>query len=297
MQIPAFKADLPFDQEDANRYLPWIIAVMTALTTFMLALGLSFSGFFMDYHSDFEYRMQIQVPYADGEEQGQAEAILERLSKIEGIERAAPVSSSAMQDILSPWLGGTDVIDLLPVPKVIDVWMEPDAYDAGTVNAATVHDALKTSYPTIVVDDYRAWVKDFNAITNTVKRIAYGLGSIMLLAAVIVVLLITRASVQLHFPIVRLLHRMGAQDHYITKQFQVNAAVLTLKGAFFGVIAAAIFYYILSAVVGGMNIPIMPDTLLSGLHAVLFLLLPLLMSMVVAGATYLNVLGMLRRLH
>ncbi len=291
------RSDLPFDQEDAHRYLPWVIGVMTALAAFMMAAGLTLGHLFVSYTSEFEHRLQIQIPYAEGEEKEQAASMIKTLSAMNGIERANIVSEKAMAELLGPWLGSQEMLGLLPVPAVVDVWMEPAAHEAGSISAATIRTKLSERFPGAVVDDYRQWAADFHAMTRMVRQVTWFMALLIVATGATVVLLISRASVQLHFPIVTLLHRMGAQDSYISRQFQLNAAWLTLKGAVIGTLCAGSFYAFIGGIIEQLELPLLPDGMLFTSHFVLFAVLPLLMGLLVATTTRLSVHGMIERLY
>lgn len=291
------KSDLPFDQEDAHRYLPWVIGVMTALAAFMMAAGLTLGHLFVSYSSEFEHRLQIQIPFADGEENNQAERLAEAVRSLPGVERSEHVGDAEMARLLGPWLGSAELLELLPVPAVVDVWLTPEAHDAGEIDAGSIRKHLADHFPGAVVDDYRQWAADFHAMTTMVKRVAWFMALLIVATAATVVLLISRASVQLHFSIVTLLHRMGAHDSYISRQFQLNAAWLTFKGATIGALAAGGLYALLGGIVEQLDLPLLPEGMLFISHGFLFALLPVLMSVLVATTTRLSVQAMIQRLY
>ncbi len=298
MSVVSFlKTDLPFDQEDAHRYLPWIIAVMTALAAFMMATGLTLGHVFVSYTSEFEHRLQIQIPYADGEERTQAKRLLDVMKNTDGVEKVAIVSDRDMQELLGPWLGSPDLLALLPVPAVLDVWMQPQSFAQGTVGAPQIRQKIQEDFPGAVVDDYRQWAADFHAITTIIKRMAWFMALLIIVTVTTVVLLISRASVQLHFPIVTLLHRMGAQDAYISRQFQINAAWLTFKGGVVGSLCAGGLYTLIGGVIERLDMPLAPEGVLFVSHIFLFALLPVAMSVMVAAATRYSVQVMITRLY
>ena len=122
-----------------------------------------------------------------------------------------------------------------------------------------------------------------------------GLG--LLIAAVIIVLLITHASVLLHLRVVKLLHNIGAKDSYITRQFQINATRLTLKGVIPGVVVAALLYIGISSLLGHFEVLSLTDIQVSSMHMVLFAVLPFLILLTVFFAIEFMVNHLLRRLH
>lgn len=289
--------DLPFAQEDANRYLPWIIAIMSCLTVFLAGAGITLNTIFIEQHREFEYRMQIQVPYDNGGQDTTARAIVAKLQNMEGVRSAHITPDSELKKILNPWFGQEDFLDLLPVPSVIEVVMDEEAYNKGEISPASLRNRLIGNYPEIVIDDYREWIDDLNAITSGLRHAAYLVSLLILGAATAVVILITRASVQIHYPIVRLLHRMGAADSYITRQFQLNASLLTFKGAAIGTIVGATLYTLSMSLLSAFELPILPDTMITLTHIGFFLALPFIMSAGVAFSTFLSVQFMLRRIY
>lgn len=291
------RSDLPFDQEDAHRYLPWIIGAMTALAAFMMAAGLTLNHMFVSYTSAYEHRLQIQLPFADGAEREQAEKLREVLKHTPGVAQASLVSDTDMAALLGPWLGSADMLELLPIPEVLDVWLVPEAHMKGEVGAEQLRARLADRFPLAIVDDYQQWAADFRAVTGMIKRAAYFMALLIVAVVTIVVLLISRASVQLHFSIVTLLHRMGAQDTYISRQFQINAAWLTLKGAMGGAVAAGLLYALIGGLIEELDLPLLPEGTLFPAHILLFSIFPLLMSGLVAAATRMSVQTVIRRLY
>lgn len=291
------RPDLPFDREDANRYLPWIIAVMTALTGFLLSVGIMLGGLVHDNQKDLAYRVQIQLPYNDGKEVEAAQRLAERLKTFSGIAAADIVGKDDAQKLLEPWLGSSQSIAVLPMPAIIDVKMQPDAVDKGEISVKSLRDLLGDAWPNMVIDGYEQWIADFNHLTKSVQLGLYGIALLVLCSAIVIILLITRASVQLHFPIVRLLHRIGAKDDYISKQFQINATSLTLKGTIPGIILAASLYAFSGKVLAKLPILALPDATFSLPLMFMFVAIPVCMVICVSIAVQLTVRQMLLRLH
>lgn len=291
------RPDLPFDREDANRYLPWIIAIMTALTGFLMCIGIVLGGMVQDNQKDLVYRVQIQLPYSDGKETAVAEKLVTRLQSIAGVESAEIVSSKETQNLLKPWLGNSIALTMLPIPTIIDIKLNAQAADKGKISASSLRDTLGDVWPGMVVDGYEQWISDFNRLTKSVQIGLYSIASLVLFSAVIIILLITRASVQLHFPIVRLLHRIGAKDEYISQQFQMNATTLTLKGTLLGVIIAAGLFTAVGRMVTTLPIIALPETTFSMPIIVVLLAIPIGMVGCVSAAVHITVRQMLLKMH
>lgn len=278
------KTDLPFEREEGSRLLPWIVAVMTILSGLILASGITFNRFSVMTISEYGRLYQVQVPYNDGKEQGIANDIIQKLDKTEGISFVRQLPAKEVRDLLSPWLGDISNMDVLPVPVVIEVKVTDDEQQQATASAAI--NGLKDSFPGVMVDQYEQALQQFNNAASTVQRITYGLGALIIIATIIVVVLTTRASVQLHFPIVRLLHRIGAPDGYISRQFQLNATVQTLKGAVPGTLMAWLVFLIFQRILSSYDLLSMVTPVSDKTLILFFLLLPVALALIVAGTTY-----------
>lgn len=293
-RLPIPRPDLPFSREDANRFLPWIIGIMTVLAALALAAGLALNDVMVAQIAEFDQRYQIHIPYANGEEKNTAQSIMQSLPKQQGILRAELMSEAKVSALLEPWLGSGTPIEMLPVPLIIDVWVSDAPVDGEA--AQDVLSALSTQYPDLIVERFASWVDKFNDTARNIQRVIYAIAFLMIAALVAVIILITRASVQLHFDIVKLLHRMGAKDHYISRQFQWNAVLLTMKGALPGTLLAALITASCFAFVNQLNVtsPLASQT---GAYAALFILLPAFLTLCVGFSTYSTVRHTLRRLH
>lgn len=291
------KADIPFDKDDVNCYLPWVIAVMTAITCFVMSVGITLSEVVLDDTANLKNHLQAQIPYADGEETYQAEKVARSLRATEGVAKVELLSASEKAALLENWVGENIDPSDLPLPAIIDIWLEDAAVNEDSVNAQTLQKKLEESVPGIVVEDYANWVGNFNQLTGFVQQVIYVLGFGLLIAAVVIVLLITHASVLLHFRVVKLLHNIGAKDSYITRQFQINATRLTIKGVIPGVIVAALLYVGLSGLLGHFNVLALADIQVGSMHIMLFIALPILMLLTVFFAIEWMVNHLLRRLH
>lgn len=293
-RLPLPRTDLPFSKEDANRFLPWIIGIMTLLTGLALAAGLALNGMMVAQISSFDQRYQVHIPYDNGKEKDTAQQIMQSLPRQQGIVKAELMNEAKVSALLEPWLGSNTPIEMLPVPLIIDVWISEEGVDAEAAQDAL--SALGTQYPDVIVERFASWVEKFNDTAHSIQQAIYSIALLLLVAMIAIIILITRTSVQLHFDIVKLLHRMGAKDHYISRQFQWNAVLLTLKGALPGSALTALItilcYYFLNRL--DLSGPLHSQT---GAFIALFILLPCFLTLCVGFSTYRAVRHTLRRLH
>ena len=103
-------------------------------------------------------------------------------------------------------------------------------------------------------------------------------------------------SLKIHRGTVALLHRLGAYDSYIAKQFQEHAALLTLKGAFVGSGLAAGTLIILHIMAASIKSPLFPEFVMNFTHWSILFLLPFFMSFIALIFTRISVLNTLIRI-
>ena len=134
------RLDLPLRRDASGRFLPWIIALMVYLAA-MGGVGLIWLG---DTLSNWD---AAAFQHADLAGPGRRLAGADR----DGARRAAPdqgrrlgascSSRRRRRTLLEPWLGSSVPIDSLPLPRLVDVRIDPRvAIDYGDGAAATRFD-------------------------------------------------------------------------------------------------------------------------------------------------------------
>jgi cell division transport system permease protein len=147
--------------------------------------------------------------------------------------------------LLEPWLGSAAALDTLPVPRLIDLQIDP-----GTViDFADLRQKLSSIVPGAQLDDHRQWLGDFRgAAIRLASFMAVGIAAIALLAVVLTVSL-TRTSLALHGGTIELLHLIGAEDADVARLFQADALRLGLLGGATGAAAALVTVIAVGSVV------------------------------------------------
>src|SRR5690606_38066467 len=114
--------------------MPWVIAIMVALTAIALAAGLSLRNTVASAQNELDGGLTVQIVEA-GEQarEEQARAVIERLRAMDGIVSYRRVPDAEVDALIEPWLGGAPEEDAglkegggglagaVPVPALIDV--------------------------------------------------------------------------------------------------------------------------------------------------------------------------------
>ena len=157
------------------------------------------------------------------------------LSSQPGVARVRPLGATETAQLLEPWLGQTEALTALPVPRLIAVELDrinPPNFDA-------LRAALAGPYPPtagVSIDDHRRWQRQVRTIT---RSFALGGVAILLLVAAATTAIIvsaTKSAMASNRDIVEVLHFVGATDRFIAREFERHFLRLGVRA---GVVGAA----------------------------------------------------------
>jgi len=165
-------------------------------------------------------------------------ALLRQTAGIRGVRLLEPAETAKL---LEPWLGPAAAAATLPVPRLVDVQLEPAAIDI-----ADLRQKLSSLMPGAQLDDHRQWLDNSRHTAIRLEGlIAIGIAVVALSTAASAAAL-TRARLAAHQPTLELLHLIGAADTDVARPFQADAL---RRGALGGAIGAAAALVTLIAVV------------------------------------------------
>ena len=293
------RLDLPLDRDGSVRFLPWIVALMVYLASLALAgtLVVRDAGARWDRGLSGTLTVELPAAPAGGPDDGAVAAALKVLRATPGVLRADPFDAGRTAELLKPWLGtDADAADL-PLPRLIDVGIEP----AAAVDLAALGQRLAAAVPGTQLDDHRRWLGPVLRTALAVEIVAGMVVALVGVAAVLAVIFTTRTGLAVHHGIVEVLHLIGARDGYIARQFERHALRLGIKGGVAGlVLALATLAGIAAAAAqagaGDDLARVLPSLSLSALEWTMLLLLPALAGLVAMLTARITVLRALKRL-
>ena len=285
-------SDIALARDESSRFLPWIIALMVYLSALVLAGGFTLNNTINNSYNAQTESFSVNIPHIPlpDKEHEIIEKVISALKSAPGVASVELVSTDQIKTMVAPWLGKSEALANLPLPSII----EAKAIKGSTLD----YDAMRKKVDAMVggasIDDHKKWIADFAGFINVIQYTLLLIAVIILSATAFVVIFACKTSLKIHRNTVNLLHRLGAMDNYIAKQFQEHAARLTLKGAFVGCGFASMTLMALHITASRIDSPLFPAFSFSLNHWLILFLLPVFTSMLAGFAARFSVLKTLR---
>ena len=138
------------------------------------------------------------------------------LSRQPGIATVRALSVGDAAQLLEPWLGQTDALNALPVPRLIAI--ELDRSQPPDLDAAAP--TLNREFKGVTLDDHRRWQQQIRTITRSFAL--GGLAILLLVGAATTAIIVsaTKSAMASNREIVEVLHFVGATDRFIAREFE-----------------------------------------------------------------------------
>jgi cell division transport system permease protein len=225
--------------------MPWVIAIMVALTVMAAAAGLALSNLARHASAEIAGGVTVQiVEAAPAERDRQAEVAVALLSNRDDIASVRRVPDSELATLIEPWLGqavGT-ADEAIPIPALIDARLR------GPVTARrldALRAALIASAPSARVDAQAGWLAPvFHAIAS-LQWLAVGLIVLLAATSAAAVWLAARSALGSNRDTIEIVHLLGGTDSQIARIFQRSIALDALVGGLVGLLLGLIAVFLL----------------------------------------------------
>jgi len=222
-----------------SRSLTLVIAIMcffaclTAGAVYMM--NKSASGWLRNLAS--EITVQIE-PSANTDANKTVSEVIEFLQRQRGVVAATAIPVSTSRTLLEPWLGNTDALEELPIPRLIALQLDQNA----SLDFAILRANLSQQFPTATLDDHRQWQTQIKTVTRSFAL--GGLAILLLVGAATTAIIVsaTRSAMMSNREIVEVLHFVGATDRFIAHEFEKNFLALGIRAGLVGALAAAVIF-------------------------------------------------------
>ena len=171
--------------------------------------------------------------------------ISDYLSRQPGVAAARPLSIDDSNALLEPWIGQTDVLKSLPVPRMIALELDRSR----TVDIEKLRNDLGATFNGAGLDDHRHWQAQIRSVTRSLAL--GGLAILMLVGAATTAIIIsaTRSAMASNREIVEVLHFIGANDRFIAREFEKHFLALGVRAGLVGAGSAMLVFLLLPSLV------------------------------------------------
>jgi cell division transport system permease protein len=160
------------------------------------------------------------------------------LSGQQGIATVRALGIADAAQLLEPWLGQTEGLKALPVPRLIALELDRSA----PPDLEAMRAALARQFKGVTLDDHRRWQQQIRTITRSFAL--GGLAILLLVGAATTAIIVsaTKSSMASNREIVEVLHFVGATDRFIAREFERHFLRLGVRAGIVGAIwAMAVF--------------------------------------------------------
>jgi cell division transport system permease protein len=290
-------SDLPLAGDATSRFLPWLVALMVFLSAMAVAGAFVIGAVIDRWDQDVSGTLTVQVLPAGGEN---AEAVTEErvaaaidvIRRVPGVLEVRAFDKKRTLALLEPWLGSTDIVQDMPLPRLIDVTIDPDS----RIDLTEVSARLNRAVPGASLDDHRIWLSRLIGMSRTLQWLAVLVVLLIGMVTSATVVYATRTGMAVHHGIIEVLHLIGAHDDYIARQFADRAFALGIAGGLMGLGLAVPALTLIGWAAKRMEGGFLPNLHLPVLGYLAIGLLPLLAAFLAMLTARLTVHGTLAKL-
>ncbi|MEI6641115.1 MAG: cell division protein [Novosphingobium sp.] len=276
--------------------MPWVIAIMIAMTVVAAASGLALRNAASTASADLEGGVTVQiVTAAPAERLRQSAGVLKALRAAPEVAEARQVAQEELNNLVEPWLGTRpgDDVEALPIPALIDVRLKGAATPS---RLAALRAIIVPEAPSARVDAQAGWLAPVFAAIGAMQWMAGGLIALLAFATISAVLLASRNALGNHRETIEIVHMLGGTDRQIARVFQRSMAFDAAAGGLAGLLLGIVTIVALSRQFAGLGSGMVAGAVLRWPDWIVIAAIPLAGVGLAVLTARLTVLAALRRM-
>jgi cell division transport system permease protein len=216
-----------------------------------------------------------------------------------GVRSVRPLSLDDSIALVEPWLGKSDALKSLPMPRLIAVELDRSA----PPDFSSLRERLAAEFKGAALDDHRQWQQQIRTVTRS-----FALGGLAILilvgaATTAIIVSATRSAMASNREIVEVLHFVGATDRFIAREFEKHFLALGIRAGLVGAVSAMLVFLMMPTMMellGGGTVTIAEINRLIGsgtLDGPGYILLTIVVIVIAALCMLTSRFGVYRILH
>lgn len=279
--------------------MPWVMAIMIALTSVAAAGGLALSNLASGAQAELDGGITVQIVEANpASRDRQAEQAVAILGNTDGVISATRVPQDELTELLEPWLGelgGESGAEdaAIPIPALVDAQLD------GSVTPARLQQLsqrLAAQVPAASIDTQASWLGPVFSAIASFQWLSIGLVALLAAASVAAVWLAARSALGSSRDTVEIVHLLGGTDKQIAGVFQRSIAYDAALGGAVGLALGLAAILILGSRVADLNSGLIAESSLGMADWFLIAAIPLVGVALAALTARITILAALRKM-
>jgi cell division transport system permease protein len=277
--------------------MPWVIAIMVALTAIALAAGLALGNAVSAARAEIAGGVTVQIIEPRSEiRAAEAAAAVEAIKAMPGVAGLRLVPQEELDALIEPWLGtgiAAATGAAIPVPALIDVRLKGPATPA---QLAAIGRRVSPVAPSARIDAQSNWLRPVFDAMVSLQVLSIALVVLLALALAAAVLLAARSALGANRDTIEIVHLLGGTDAQVARVFQRSIGVDAAGGGTVGLALALVVILVLARRFAGLGAGLVDNGALVWSDWLLLALVPILATALAMVTARLTVLHALRRM-
>lgn len=277
--------------------MPWVIAIMVAMTAIALAAGLALGNAVSSARAEIDGGVTVQIlePRAEVRTQQalRAMAVLRAMPDVAGLRQ---VPQAELDALIEPWLGtgiAAATGAAIPVPALIDVRLKGAASPA---QLAAIGRRVTPVAPSARIDAQSNWLKPVFDAMVSLQVLAMVIVTLLAGALAAAVLLAARSALGANRDTIEIVHLLGGTDAQVARVFQRSIGYDAAGGGAVGLALALVVILTLGRRFSGLGAGLVDNGALVWSDWLILAVVPMLATTLAMLTARLTVLHALRKM-
>jgi cell division transport system permease protein len=277
--------------------MPWVIAIMVAMTAIALAAGLALGNAVSAAKAEIDGGVTVQIiePRADVRE-AQAARAVEAIKTMPGVAGLRQVPQAELDALIEPWLGtgiAAATGSAIPVPALIDVRLNGPASAA---QLAAIAKRVTPVAPSARIDAQSNWLRPVFDAMVSLQVLAMVIVALLAGALAAAVLLAARSALGANRDTIEIVHLLGGTDAQVARVFQRSIGYDAAGGGAVGLALAMVVILTLGRRFEGLGAGLVDSGALVWSDWLILAVVPVLATLLAMLTARLTVLHALRKM-